>query len=93
MYSVGRYHPHLEGLVSALTPLKEEIAKLDAEMSRRGKESDVARRLMTVSSIGRQIATAIATLTLPETFRKAQDFVPWLGFTPRQHSIGTKKRL
>ncbi|SDF02925.1 MULTISPECIES: IS110 family transposase [Paracoccus] len=86
--------PVLKVLVSALAQLEEEISKLDAEIARRAKENDVARRLMTVPGIGPLIATAIATLAPPpETFRKARDFAAWLGLTPRQHSTGGKQRL
>jgi len=86
--------PTLKVLASTLTQLEEEITKLDAEIARRAKENDVARRLMTVPGIGPLIATAIATLAPPpETFRKARDFAAWLGLTPRQHSTGGKQRL
>jgi len=86
--------PTLKVLVAALAQLEAEISKLDTEIARRAKESDVARRLMTVPGIGPLIATAIATLAPPpETFRKARDFAAWLGLTPRQHSTGGKQRL
>ena len=75
--------PTLKALIAALTHLKAEIAKLDAEIARRAKENDVARRLMTVPGIGSLIATAIAVLAPPpETFRKARDFAAWLGLVP-----------
>jgi transposase len=84
----------LKVLVEALTHLETEIGELDAEITRRAKENDVARRLMTVPGIGPLIATAIAVLAPPpETFRKARDFAAWLGLTPRQHSTGGKQRL
>lgn len=84
----------LKVLVSTLTHLEAEIRKLDAEVARRTKENDVARRLMTVPGIGPLIATAIAVLAPPpENFRKARDFAAWLGLTPRQHSTGGKQRL
>ena len=86
--------PTLKVLVAALSHLKTEIGKLDAEIARRAKENDVARRLMTVPGIGSLIATAIATLAPPpETFRKGRDFAAWLGPVPRQHSTGGKQRL
>ncbi|HKL46023.1 MAG TPA: IS110 family transposase [Roseovarius sp.] len=95
--------PTLKVLIAALTQLEAEIVKLDAEIARRAKENDVARRLMTVPGIGPLIATAIATLAPPpETFHKARDFAAscWkhafgvtLGLTPRQHSTGGKQRL
>ena len=81
--------PTLKALIAALTHLEAEIRKLDAEITRRAKENDVARRLMTVPGIGPLIATAIAVLAPPpETFRKARDFAAWLGLVPRQHSTG-----
>jgi len=84
----------LKVLVETLAHLETEIDKLDAEIARRAKENEVARRLMTVPGIGPLIATAIAVLAPPpETFRKARDFAAWLGLTPRQHSTGGKQRL
>lgn len=84
----------LKLLVMALAHLEAEIGKLNAEIARRAKENDVARRLMTVPGIGPLIATAIAVLAPPpETFRKARDFAAWLGLVPRQHSTGGKQRL
>ncbi len=86
--------PTLKALIMALMHLEAEIAKFDAEIARRAKENDVARRLMTVPGIGPLIATAIAVLAPPpETFRKARDFAAWLGLVPRQHSTGGKHRL
>jgi len=84
----------LKVLIGVLTHLEVEIDKLDAEIARRAKENEVARRLMTVPGIGPLIATAIAVLAPPPgTFRKARDFAAWLGLTPRQHSTGGKQRL
>ncbi len=84
----------LKVLVMALAHLEAEIGKLNAEIARRAKENDVARRLMTVPGIGPLIATAIAVLAPPpDTFRKARNFAAWLGLVPRQHSTGGKQRL
>ncbi len=84
----------LKVLVAALLPLEAEIARLDAEIARRAKENDVARRLMTVPGIGPLIATAIAALApAPETFRRARDFAAWPGLVPKQHPTGGKQRL
>ena len=81
-------------LIAAPAQLEAEIGKLDTEITRRGRENDLARGLMTVPGIGPPIATAIATLAPPpENFRKARDFAAWLGLVPRQHSTGGKQRL
>lgn len=84
----------LEVLVTALVRLSEEIDKLGAEIARRARENETARRLMTIPGIGPLIATALVTLAPPaSTFRKGRDFAAWLGLTPRQHSTGGKQRL
>ena len=84
----------LQVLVDGLRHLDERIAELDAEIARRAREDEVARRLMTIPGIGPLIATALATLAPPpEHFRRARDFAAWLGLTPRQHSTGGKQRL
>ncbi|WP_299657342.1 IS110 family transposase, partial [uncultured Jannaschia sp.] len=84
----------LQVLVDGLRHLDERIAGLDAEIARRAREDELARRLMTVPGIGPLIATALATLAPPpEHFRRARDFAAWLGLTPRQHSTGGKQRL
>lgn len=83
-----------QALIATLGYFETEIAKLDADIARRAKKDELARRLMTVPGIGPLIATAIATLAPPpENFRKARDFAAWLGLVPRQHSTGGKQRL
>jgi transposase len=67
--------PTLNVLVVARAQPEAGIAKLDAEIARRAKENEVARRLMTVPGIAPLIATAFAMLAPPpETFRKVRDF-------------------
>lgn len=81
-------------LIETKTRLDDQILKLDAEIRRRAKENEVARRLMTIPGIGPLIATALVALAPPaETFRKGRDFSAWLGLVPRQHSTGGKQRL
>ena len=98
----------LQVLVDGLRHLDERIAGLDAEIARRAREDEVARRPMTIPGIGPLIATALATLAPPpDHFRRARDLFagktvhwtlfcsrsPWLGLTPRQNSTGGKQRL
>jgi len=81
-------------LIETKTRLDDQIAKLNAEINRRAKENEVARRLMTIPGIGPLIATALVALAPPpETFRRGRDFAAWLGLVPRQHSTGGKQRL
>lgn len=86
--------PILRALTTTLGQLETEIKELDAEITRRSKEDDMARRLITIPGIGPLIATALATLAPPpEQFRRGRDFAAWLGLVPRQHSTGGKQRL
>lgn len=64
----------LKVLVGAFIHPATEIGKLDAEIARRAKENEVARRLMTVPGIGPLTATAITVLAPPpESVRTARD--------------------
>jgi transposase len=86
--------PMFKLMIEHLTELEKRIAELDREITRRTKEDEDARRLMTIPGIGPIAATAILALAPPiETFRKSRDFAAWLGLTPRQHSTGGKQRL
>ena len=81
-------------LIATLTSLEENIAVLDAEISRRSKKDPVARRLTTIPGVGPITATAIVALApAAETFRAGRDFAAWLGLTPLQKSTGGKQRL
>lgn len=86
--------PMFKLMIEHLTELEKRIAELDREITRRTKEDEEARRLMTIPGVGPIAATAILALAPPiETFRKSRDFAAWLGLTPRQHSTGGKQRL
>jgi transposase len=81
-------------LVATLTSLEENIAVLDAEITRRSKEDPVARRVMMIPGVGPVSATAIAALSSPaETFRTGREFAAWLGLTSLQKSTGGKQWL
>ena len=81
-------------LIETKTRLDSQMAKINAEISWRAKENEVARRLMTIPGIGPLIATALVALAPPpETFRRGRDFAVWLGLVPRQHSTGGKQKL
>ncbi len=64
----------LERLISMLNQLDGQIKELDAEIVRRARSNETARRLMTVPGIGPLIATALVALAPPpETFRRGRD--------------------
>jgi transposase len=84
----------LEVLADTIAALDGRIAQLDAEIARRAREDETARRLMTIPGVGPITATAMAALAPPAgTFRRGRDFAAWLGLTPLQKSTGGKQRL
>jgi transposase len=86
--------PVLAVMLEMLAELDRRIAMLDREITKRAREDETARRLMTIPGIGPITATALAALAPPpESFAKARDFAAWLGLAPRQHSSGGKQRL
>jgi transposase len=81
-------------LIEVLKSLDDRIQRLDAEVARRAKEDEVARRLATIPGVGPVTATALAALApAAETFRKGRDFAAWMGLTPLQRSTGGKQKL
>jgi len=89
----GRADELREG-IAKIQALNDRIAELDKEITRRAREDETARRLMTVPGIGPITATALTALAPPPgTFAKGRDFAAWIGLTPRQHSTGGKQKL
>jgi transposase len=84
----------LSELIETQRSLTEKIDRLDLELTRRAKEDDEVRRLMTIPGVGPVTAAALAALAPPaETFKKARDFAAWMGLTPLQRSTGGKQKL
>jgi transposase len=68
-------HAMFRLMLGLLADLNGKVADLDQEITRRAREDEVSRRLMTVPGIGPISATAIAALAPPaETFAKGRDF-------------------
>jgi transposase len=74
--------------------LDRRIAAFETEFVSFAKESDDARRLMTIPGVGVLTATAlIAAIGKAETFKHGRDLAAWLGLVPRQSTTGGKPRL
>jgi transposase len=74
--------------------LDHRIAAFEAEFVSYAKESDDARRLITIPGIGVITATAlIAAIGKAETFKHGRDLAAWLGLVPRQSTTGGRPRL
>ena len=81
-------------LLEQIGSLDAKIGELDKEVRKRAKESDEAKRLMSIPGIGPICAMAIQAFAPPmEGFRCGRDFSAWLGLVPRQCSTGGKPKL
>jgi transposase len=77
-----------------LRGLNTQILAYDRELNHLARDSEPARRLMTVPGIGAITATALlASVGDPRQFRNGRQFAAWLGLTPRQYTTGGKIRL
>ena len=74
--------------------LDRRIAAFETEFVAYAKESEDARRLITIPGVGVITATAlIAAIGKAETFKHGRDLAAWLGLVPRQSTTGGKPRL
>lgn len=81
-------------LAARLRELNEWITRDDRRLQQIARESEPARRLMTVEGVGPVTATAVvASVGEGHEFHSGRQFAAWLGLTPRQSSSGGKTRL
>lgn len=84
----------LAGLLEQLRELDQCVQQYDVKLRGLAQQSEPARRLMRIESIGAMTATAIvASMGDPHVFRSSRNYAASLGLTPRQHSSGGKYRL
>lgn len=74
--------------------LDQRLRQYDLQIRDLAQESEPARRLMQIESIGPMTATAIvAGVGQAQVFRSARNYAASLGLIPRQDSSGGKTRL
>jgi transposase len=77
-----------------LNAMNEQLLAYDRELEHLAKESETARRLMTIPGVGAVTATAmLASVGDPKQFKNGRAFCAWLGLVPRQYTTGGKIRL
>ncbi len=77
-----------------LRTLNEQVLAYDRELNHLVRDSEPAKRLMTVPGIGAITATALlASVGDAKQFKNGRQFSAWLGLTPRQYTTGGKIRL
>jgi transposase len=73
--------------------LDGSIRKMEAGIVRSTKADATARRIMAVPGVGPIGASAtLAKVPDARVFKRARDFVAWIGLTPRQFGTGGKQR-
>jgi transposase len=86
-------NPILEAVAASLIAVHEvacgEAAAIDAELRTIARDSELARRLMSVPGVGPIVAlNFIATVDDASRFAKATDVGAYLGLTPRRYQSG-----
>lgn len=77
-----------------LSAMNEQLLAYDRELEHLAKDSETARRLMTIPGVGAVTATAmLASVGDPKQFKNGRAFCAWLGLVPRQYTTGGKIRL
>jgi transposase len=85
--------PTLAVLARQWQGLAAEIGQLEGQIVRTVRSQEPMRRLTTAPGIGPMTAHGmVAAIGDGRQFRKARDFVAWLGLTDKQHSTGGKIR-
>lgn len=73
--------------------LDASIRKMEARIVRDTKADAMARLILAVPGVGPIVASAtLAKVPDARVFKRARDFVAWMGLTPRQHGTGGKQR-
>jgi transposase len=84
----------LLGLAEQLGLLKEEVLRLDRQITLWHRAHADSKRLETIPGIGPVTATAIlATIGKGSQFKSGREFAAWIGLVPRQNSSGGKEKL
>jgi len=72
---------------------RKQVLEADRALSALVRESEQARRLMTIPGVGEQVATAIVASVEPRQFDSGRQLAAWIGLTPRQYTTGGVIRL
>jgi transposase len=84
----------LASLLEQLHTVDRQMAGFDRQIREIAAASEPAQRLLKVSGIGPQTATAlVATMGNPNVYDSGRNFAASLGLVPRQNSSANKERL
>lgn len=84
----------LHDIYQRIQTLNQQILAYDREIESLARQSEPARRLMSLPGVGAVTATAmVASIADPQQFHNGRQLAAWLGMVPRQYSTGGKTRL
>lgn len=84
----------LSNVTEEIAQLDDQLRRIDRELARIARQSDIAQHPLTIPGVGIVTATAlIASVPDIHAFRRARQFSAWLGITPREYSSGQSRRL
>jgi transposase len=89
----GPSDPAISVMVEMFNPIHKALCAaanaMDEELREIARQSDLAKRLITVPGVGPVVALSyIATLDDASRFKKSKDVGAFLGLTPRRHQSG-----
>ena len=78
-------------LLRARDFLRDELARLDTQITGLAKHDDVCRLMMTMPGVGPIVALTVkSAIDDPSRFARSKDVGPWVGLTPRRNQSGEK---
>lgn len=81
--------PVIKECWDSIEALSKEIQSYDRQLSELAKQSESAKRLMTIPGIGEITATGlVATISDGKQYDNGRQLAAWLGLVPRQYSTG-----
>lgn len=72
---------------------RDQVLKADRRLAALARQSEQAKRIMTIPGVGEQVSTAVVASIDPRQFSNGRQLAAWIGLTPRQYTTGGHVRL
>jgi transposase len=71
----------------------DRVLRADRRLAALARQSEQAKRIMTIPGVGEQVSTAVVASIDPRQFSNGRQLAAWIGLTPRQYTTGGHVRL